>query len=341
MKKRIAIKDIAAALNISVTTVSFVLNGKAEEMQISKELTQRVIDYVRKVNYIPNQIAQSLRTGKSKILVFMVENIANLFFAELARMIEDRAYKKGYKVIFCSNDNDDQKSIELIKLFKERQVDGFIIVPSPSIQKTIQHLVEEQIPVVLLDRYYPSLSCNYVVTNNKEAVKNAIDHLKENGYKNIGFVTLETNQTQMKDRLDGYLEQIKNNNLTSYVLKFPFPEVVDNEGLDSLKAFFNKHSSIDAVVFGTYYLAERGLKAFKIYFPEYVHKLGFLTFDDHTLFESYIPAVTSIAQPLQQIAEEAMRIMWRLLDNEGSNDAYDRVVLESSLIIRESSLKRH
>ena len=111
-KKRISIKDIAAHLNISVTTVSFVLNGKAEEKHISKALTEKVLKYVQEVNYTPNQIAQSLRTGQSKILVFMVEDISNLFFAQLARLIEDLAYKKGYKVLFCSNDNDDKKSIE-------------------------------------------------------------------------------------------------------------------------------------------------------------------------------------------------------------------------------------
>ena len=81
-KKTVSIKNIADHLNISVTTVSFVLNGKAKEKHISKILTQKVLDYAKEVNYKPNQIAQSLRTGKSKILVFMVEDISNYFFAK-------------------------------------------------------------------------------------------------------------------------------------------------------------------------------------------------------------------------------------------------------------------
>ena len=100
--KKISIKDIASELGVSVTTVSFVLNNKAEEKRISKEVTKKVLAYVEKVNYKPNSLAQSLRTGQSKILVFMVEDISNLFFAQLARLIEDLAYKKGYKVLFCS-----------------------------------------------------------------------------------------------------------------------------------------------------------------------------------------------------------------------------------------------
>ena len=138
-KKPVSIRNIADELKISVTTVSFVLNGKAKEKHISKELTKKVLDYAKLINYRPNQIAQSLRTGKSKLLVFMVEDISNAFFSKLARIFEDIAYDKGYKVIFCSNENNDEKSNELITLFNFRQVDGFIIVPSPGIKDTIEN----------------------------------------------------------------------------------------------------------------------------------------------------------------------------------------------------------
>jgi LacI family transcriptional regulator len=113
-----------------------------------------VLDYAKEVNFKPNQIAQSLRTVKSKLLVFMVEDISNSFLSKLARIIEDIAYEKVYKVIFCSNENDDEKSIELISIFKFRLVDGFIIVLSPGLKKTIEDLIEEKVPVVLLDRYF-------------------------------------------------------------------------------------------------------------------------------------------------------------------------------------------
>ncbi|MEE3147960.1 MAG: LacI family DNA-binding transcriptional regulator, partial [Bacteroidota bacterium] len=134
-QKRPSIKDIAKALNVSITTISFVLNGKGEERKISKEVIKKIEDYVEEINYRPNQVAQSLRTGKSKILVFMVEDIGNRFFAKIARIIEDIAYEKGYKVLFCSNENNDKRSRELIRVFHERQVDGFLIIPSPGIKK--------------------------------------------------------------------------------------------------------------------------------------------------------------------------------------------------------------
>jgi LacI family transcriptional regulator len=160
-----------------------------------------VLDYAKEVNFKPNQIAQSLRTVKSKLLVFMVEDISNSFLSKLARIIEDIAYEKVYKVIFCSNENDDEKSIELISIFKFRLVDGFIIVLSPGLKKTIEDLIEEKVPVVLLDRYFLGLDCNSVTIDNEEATYNATSHLVNNNFKNIGFITTDLVQMQMRDRL--------------------------------------------------------------------------------------------------------------------------------------------
>lgn len=79
-KKRVSIKDIAKALGVSITTVSFIINGKAREQRISDEVIQKVKNYIREIGYKPSHVAQSLRLGKSKIIVFMVEDISNQFF---------------------------------------------------------------------------------------------------------------------------------------------------------------------------------------------------------------------------------------------------------------------
>ena len=227
--KKHSIKDIAAALNVSVTTVSFVLNGKAREKRISEEVTKKVIEYAKSINYKPNQLAQSLRTGRSKIIVVMVEDISNYFFSKLARIIEDIAYDKGYKVLFCSNENKDERSRELINLFGERQVDGYIIVPSPGIQDDIAELVEDDIPVVLFDRYFPEIETNYVIIDNSEAVHNASQHLIDNSYKKIGFITIDSEQTQMEARQRGYCDAMKENGLKEFVLEIPFYEKKTNK----------------------------------------------------------------------------------------------------------------
>ena len=92
-KKRPSLKDIAEVLNVSTTTVSFVLNGKGEEKKISKELIAKVEAYLKEINYKPNLVARSLRTGSTRVLVFMVEDISNHFFSKVGRIIEDISYK--------------------------------------------------------------------------------------------------------------------------------------------------------------------------------------------------------------------------------------------------------
>lgn len=336
-KKTVSIKTIAENLNISVTTVSFVLNGKGKEKHISKELTQKVLDYAKAVNYRPNQIAQSLRTGKSNILVFMVEDISNSFFSKLARIIEDIAYVKGYKVIFCSTENDDEKSIELISIFKYRQVDGFIIVPSPGIKNVIQELIEENIPVVLLDRYFSDLDCNSVVIDNEEATFKATSHLITNDFKNIGFVTTDSNQTQMRDRLLGYEKAVANFDLDPQILRIPFIETSNGKAKAFIKKFINESNKLDAIFFATNYLAQTGLEVFKESAPHLIQDLGIITFDDNELFKIYSPTITAVSQPLVKISNELMKLLLPLLKRKDVKEETKNILLNAELIIRESS----
>src|SRR5689334_21841982 len=98
-KKALGISDIAKELNVSITTVSFILNGKAREKRISDSLAEKVLKYVKKVDYSPNHLAKSLRTGKTNLIGLIVEDISNPFFANVARLIEENAYKKGFRII--------------------------------------------------------------------------------------------------------------------------------------------------------------------------------------------------------------------------------------------------
>src|SRR5690606_8809136 len=225
-----SLKDIAASLKVSVTTVSFVLNGKAREMGISEEVTRKILDHAAKINYTPNQLAQSLRTGKTNIIVFMVEDISNHFFAKLARIIEVIAYEKGYKVIFCSNENDDKKTVELIHLFRDRKVDGYIIIPSAGVKEETRLLRDSKIALVLFDRYFPDLDTNYVIIDNRNAAYKATRHVTENGFRNIGFVTIDVQQTQMQDRMKGYLEAMEEKGLEPHMLLLPYRSYKTPEG---------------------------------------------------------------------------------------------------------------
>jgi LacI family transcriptional regulator len=336
--KSVSIRSIADELKISVTTVSFVLNGKAKEKHISEVLAQKILDYAKLINYSPNQMAQSLRTGKSKMLVFMVEDISNNFFSKLARIFEDLAYKKGYKVIFCSNENDDEKSKELIDLFNFSQVDGFIIVPSPGIKETIARLIKCNIPVILLDRFFEDLDCNIVVVDNVKASFDATIHLINNQFKNIAFITTSSNQTQMKDRLSGYEIAIAKHGMKSNILQIPYNEIFKENNY--IEDFMNNHVGLDAVFFATNYLAQNGLQVLKKQNCSLLTDLGIIAFDDNDMFKIYPTSISCVAQPLYEISSKIMELLLPLLQRKQVTEETQKIVLKTELIIRESSLMK-
>jgi LacI family transcriptional regulator len=146
MKKALSIKDIALKAGVSITTVSFILNGKAKEKAISDVVTQKVEKIIAELGYKPNQLARSLRTGNSNIIGLIVEDISNPFFASIAKMIEYKAYKKGYKIIYSSTENEVAKAKDLINMFKSRKVDAYIISPVKGIEEDIQALIHDHKP---------------------------------------------------------------------------------------------------------------------------------------------------------------------------------------------------
>lgn len=329
MKKRILISDIAKALGVSVTTISFILNGKAQEKRISEALTKRVLEYVEKVGYKPNQLAQSLRTGQTKILGLVVEDISNTFFSNIAKHIETLSYENGYHLLYCSMENDNTKAKELIQLFYDRQVDGFIITPTEGLDDVIQELKANKVPVVLFDRYLSAVDTGYVVSDNYQGAYQATRHLLENPrHKKVGFVSLYSNQTQMRDRMDGYMKALDESQLQAFIKKIKIDEQED-EAIAQIFEFIHDNK-LDAVLFATNYLAIAGLKANK----KYGYLPAVVAFDDHTIFKLYQPTISVVSQRIPVIAEELVKNLLRQIKNPQYEPK--KVVVPCDLLIRDS-----
>lgn len=340
VKKKVVISDIATQLGVSVTTVSFILNGKAKEKRISKAVIERVEKRVKELGYKPSQLAKSLRTGKTNIIGLIVEDIANPFFANIARLIEEKAYNEGYRILYCSTENDIKKTKELIQMFRDRHVDGYIITPSAGVEEEVNALLKNNLPVVLFDRYFPDLSTNYVVVDNFEATYKATSHLFQQGFENIGFLTIESNQTQMQDRLEGYKKALAEHHKQPKVKKVLFQEY-PKEIVKQIAAFLTEEKGIDAIIFGTNYIGIKGLEAIKSLNIKIPSEIGVVSFDDHEVFSLYSPSITAIAQPIEEISHQLIKTLLNQLDSPTSVKAKEihNIQLSASLVIRESSIK--
>ncbi len=336
MAKKESIKDIAKALGVSITTVSFVINGKAKEKRISEELTKKVEDYIEKVGYKPNHLAQSLRSGKSMVLVFMVEDISNPFFSNIARFLEERAYQNNYKIIYCSTDNDIKKTKELINTFKNRNVDGFIITPTEGLVDEINSLLREKFALILFDRLIPGVETDYVIVENEESAYQATDHLIQNGNRNIMLVTLESDQSQMQDRKAGYLRAINSHGLNPIIFEEPFHKTSDAFSGQQIINFINNQQKVDAIFFTTNYLTLEGLQALRKLGKAIPEQIQIISFDDHIVFTLLQPSISAIAQPLQEIADHLMAGILIQLKSEKKIERFQKV-LPVKLIERDST----
>ena len=337
MKRKPSIHDIARQLNVSATSISFVLNGKAKEKRVSEELENKILNYVNKVGFSPNLIAKSLRTGKSNIIGMLVEDISDPFFSSITRNIETRAFQLGYKIFFSSTDNETEKARSLIRILRERQVDGYIIAPAPGIEKDIQSLIDDNIPVVLFDRCFPKLPTINVTIDNYQGAYNAVEHLIVNGYRNIGLVTLDSKQSQMTDRLKGYTQAMKAHHRDTTILQLPYH---NRDAVTKIDDFLTVNNSLDAILFLTNYLAISGLEAISARQLSIPDDLAVVGFDDNTHFSLFSPAITAVAQPIEEISEEVIRQLMLLLNEGEIKAARKNIILPTRLIIRRSSVKK-
>lgn len=340
MKKKIQIKDIANELNISITTVSFVINGKAKEKNISKALTKKVLDLVEKWGYQPNTLAKSLRTGKTNVIGFLVDDISEPFFSSIAHFLDQKASESGYKILFSSTHNNHNKAVELLQIFRDRHVDAYIMALPEGLEQEIKNLIQTNVPVVLFDRYVPDLETDYVVIDNIEGTYKATQHLINNGYTNIGFITLDTELQQMADREIGYERAIKEHNLPLKVKKIKYRNA-DLGSIAQMTSFFESEKQLDAVIFAANYICLDGLRTFKqMEVNGSAPKLALVSFDDFELLEFYKPAITAIAQPVQEIAENLMKILLSKLNADDSGKHFKQVVLSTGLNVRESTVRK-
>jgi LacI family transcriptional regulator len=336
VKKKISINDIANQLGISITTVSFILNGRAQEKRISEKLVKKVLDFVQEVNYKPSSLARSLRTGKTNIIGLMVEDISDPFFSAIARAIEANAYQNGYKIIYCSTENDTDKTRELITMYSERHVDGYIIVPPEGIEQDVKLLLETGKPVVLIDRFLPDVETDFVVIQNEKSAYDATKHLINNGYKNIAFITIDSLQSQMQDRLSGYEQAMREHKMPSYIKEVAYKN--SEQAMQQIAAFLDRRKEIDAIFFATNYLCVSGLKAMSAKGLHIPQDIGVVCFDDYELFELYSPSITTVSQPTEEIAEHAINFLLARLKKTGTHKKPQGITLPTTFIIRNSSL---
>lgn len=335
MKKRVSQKDIAKKVGVSTALVSYALNEE-KESRVGKEMVAKIKHAAKKLNYQPNQVAKSLRSGKSYTIGLIVADISNPFFANIARTVEDEAKKSNYTVIFGSSDEKAERAWDLINVFLNRQVDGFIIVPSEGSEKQIFYLKKHYIPFVLLDRYFPEIPTSYVAIDNYKAAYEAVSRLIESGHERIGMIAYQTKLFHMQERRRGYWEALWDHNLISESgwLKEVRHGRVKEDIEEGMSEMLSLDSPIDAVLFASNTLAINGLKYINRLQLKVPDDLAVISFDEGDLFEFFYCPLTHVRQPIAELGKNSVMVLLNMI-NKKENEL-NQISLDSDLVLRES-----
>ncbi|WP_077358570.1 LacI family DNA-binding transcriptional regulator [Virgibacillus halodenitrificans] len=321
------IRDVAKLANVSVATVSRVINANG---YVNENTKQKVEEAIKQLNYRPNDVARSLFNGKSKMIALFVPDIQNPFFPELARAVEDMANSREYTFILCNTDNNNQKEIDYLQALLQKSIDGFIFVSSTIKAEQIENI---NVPIVAMDRKIsPELVS--VTVDNRDGARQAVEYLQSIGCKRIGHICGPENVSSSRNRLQGYLDVVKKEDwLTS-----DFVQVGDHSiqgGLVAAMELLQKNPDIDGIFAANDLMAVGVLKAVEqlgIRVPEQLSVIGF---DNTEPGKVTTPQLTTINQPIYDIGKRAAELLIQQIETPDSE--IESVIYNVELIVRGST----
>jgi LacI family transcriptional regulator len=326
--------DVARVAKVSIATVSHVINGTRF---VSAERAERVHAAMRELGYTPDATARSLRVGRTDTIGLVIPDTSNPFFAALARWIEEAGFESGYTTILANSNERPDREHRYVSTLVSKRVDGLILAPSRGDHGTLTRLLESAgIPVVVVDRDASLPNADIVVYDNEGGSEEATRYLIELGHKDIACVAGPADATTAAERVQGFRQALGEAGLLlseSAVVESDFHFWGGRQAtarlLDGGVRFTALFAANDLMAAG----AIRELNARGKSVPYDVSVIGF---DDAPLSEMISPALTTMRQPLQDMAHTAVSLLLnRLRGTDGT--APVRRVLPTSLVIREST----
>jgi len=331
------IKDVARLAGVSTTTVSHVIN---KTRYVSEELRARVLAAMEELNYRPNVLARGLRRGETKTIGLIVPDNSNPFFAEVARFVEDIGFENGYSVILCNSDGNLEKEAAYIDVLIAKQVDGVIFIAAGSKQEYLHELTEMGIPVVVADRDIPHTLADVVLVNNEQGGYDATRYLISLGHRRIGCITGPSDVTPSADRVQGYKRALKESGIPiqeELIVPGDFRYQSGEQAMVQLLSLPEPPSAVfacnDVMAIG----ALRAIRNAGLHVPSDISIVGF---DDIPLASAVSPALTTVAQPIVELATLAAKLLISRIQNNQEDRVGQRIVLDTKLVLRDSCAPR-
>jgi DNA-binding LacI/PurR family transcriptional regulator len=340
-QKPATIKEIAKRLNVSVSTVSRALHNHPSIGLRTKTQVQKL---AAELNYEPNQAAISFKQGKTFTIGVILPNLGEEFFSTAINGVEDIASQNNYTVLIGQSHDDIEREKKIVDTMRRHRVDGLLVSLSKNTD-TYEHfeqLKTYSIPVVFFDRV-PDMPDEYTVSCNlKSSSVQLVDCLVSRGYKQIGFIKGPETMQPSQERLNGYLEGLKNNKLIADKAYIVQTDLNKEKTFGAMKQLlmlkkrptaviaFNDYVALDAIK----YCRSQGLKVNEdIFFASYAN-LPMTSYLD-------TPPLASVEQFPYEQAEKATSMLIQLMNNKNAEGTIEKkVIMQSKVILHETLSKK-
>lgn len=332
----ITIYDVAREANVSMATVSRVVNGNPN---VKPTTRKKVLATIERLGYRPNAVARGLASKKTTTIGAIIPDISNIFFSELARGLEDIATMYKYNVILSNSDSNKDKELQLINTMLEKQVDGIVFMGGNITEEHIQQFKTSSAPVVLAATYdstgvIPSVNIDYELAAY-EATKELLD---SNNNEQPALVAGIRDSSVNNLKFEGYIRALNEANIEvkeEYIIKGDYTY---DGGLDAVEQLVKLEKlptsvfvTFDEIAIGVIHgFQDRGYKV-----PEQIQVFGF---DNTRLAKMVRPTLTTVVQPTYDIGAVAMRLLTKYMNKE--EVAEKNVVLPHRLEKRNSTLEK-
>lgn len=329
----VTIYDVAREANVSMATVSRVVNGNPN---VKPTTRKKVLDTIERLGYRPNAVARGLASKKTTTVGAIIPDISSVFFSELARGIEDIATMYKYNVILSNSDQNKNKELHLIDTMLEKQVDGIVFMGGEITEEHIQQFKTANVPVVLAATEEETDALPSVNIDYYKAAYEVVQFYTENDTNQPAFITGDAHVQGNGAKLEGYKEALKDAGI-SYNEEFVIAdeECTYNGGIVAAqqllklgnyprKVFVATDEMAVGVIHG---IQDEGLKV-----PEDIEVLGF----NNTRVAMMVrPTLSTVVQPMYDIGAVAMRLLTKYMNKEEVDD--ENVILPHRLITRDST----
>jgi len=332
--KKPTIKDVAEKANVSVATVSRILNGLAG---YSEETRQKVTAVVEEMGYRRNAIARNLKTKTTRTIGVLLPKVETTFYVEILNGIEDMAHKNNYSVFICTTGASSHLMPYYLNVLSERQVDGIIACSLSPKDMYDKDIVDAKIPCILVSTFSPRVPLPYIKVDDFQASFAATSYLIENGHTKIAMLGGEKEDPIAGiPRLEGYIKALKEHNIPineSLIKHNGFSFAQGKKAMEALLSenikFTAIFASCDDIAVGAMFIAhKRGISIPK--------DLSIIGYDNTKVAEMAYPPLTTVAQPSYEMGQKSVEMLIKTIT---TNKKSESIIMPFEIIERETVKK--